>query len=1093
MFRMREPFESEKLQLQELNQRLGQYLMRAKHLEQENASLISEINSIRKNRSGEWENKHMAELREMRRLVERLSFEKSRAEMERQKLRNELQMLQAMRSEESSVSKGIDTELKGCERQLHNALETNSALEDRLFELENEYKFLEDAHRKEVAHLRDQVHSRSVRVVTQTYHAPPAVTMEEVQEYAANFTESWHGTLDMYRLKVEEIEESIKADQARLEDIQREKKEYASQFKRLRDEIEKQTQVQLNLEEQLMNMQDNFRDEICRYQSIIEELEYERRMLSGTISDKLKDHQDLLQVKMGLALEVAAYRALLEEEGRHAQTWSNQHSRERVIDIKMPAHPYTPRVSVNSASRPEIRKKAFTGGYDVKYMEPISSMRTSSTSSQFHSYEPSRIVPISVSNRAQQSPASRRDMISFTKAAQAAASSTPKPGVSSFEMKREETDHRIMRKEILQQSSKGTYDHPPSRIESTQSSTEIEKPKPVKVISPPASLSKTTTEESSQKVVEPKTKAMDAKQDKEKPKPTMVEERRDVKESVSKDERESENVRHKVFVGEEKALDAVSMEEIIQQVMKPAGLDAKVISSPDSKVTYHVEKTEQEDGTTKTQIVLQSKVEEEVDLSEDSALEELLSKGVKKVTLENIKGTPTGTMIENLLSLGLQGESLENKLVNVEIIKEPVESEEEGEIEIEETMEIKSKQPNIDSSSKFFQIEELESDPKTMKPYESGKQPNIDPSSKFFQFEELESDPKIMKPNESGPAEASQYGNSGSVQVQEVTRDESLPYFSHGQDSQEYFVSTPEDNMSESEEGGRFMSYSHYGVVDDLSDERYYQEDNTKQPTAEGHSYRDSPEYEHSFLRDSIQDCIIEEEVHVSPTLQQSIVGILREESLDPEQQLRGALEQIQDTVSEALKEELAFFTKGRETPENVSVDIKKVEQAADNGTMTIVAELNVSQTLEESGLLEGEGDDPSEEQIIAALSSSHPMLQQAIGGGAAVGYTMKISKEEFQTEGIPWMTTDEEIQQWSSTGEVGKTEKHIKLGPSEKSFTFQMDVNNGSSASASGETVEIQKGGIATEFPQTQMIDPHLKVCHEKRVATVYLESPKE
>ncbi|XP_043119877.1 synemin [Puntigrus tetrazona] len=1052
MFRMREPFESEKLQLQELNQRLGQYLMRAKQLEQENTSLISEINSIRKNRSGEWENKHMSELREMRRLVERLSFEKCRAEMERQKLRNELQMLQAMRSEEASVSKGVDTELKGCERQLHNALQTNGALEDRLIELENEYKFLEDAHRKEIAHLRDQVHSRTVRVVTQTYHAPPAVTMEEVQEYAANFTENWQGTLDMYRLKAEEIEESIRADQARLDDIQREKREYASQFKRLHDEIEKQTKVQLNLEEHLMNMQENFRAEICKYQAIIEELEYERRMLSNTISEKLKDHQDLLQVKMGLALEVAAYRALLEEEGRHVQTWPTQHSRERIIDIKMPAHTYTPRVSVNSASRPDMRKKAFT---EVKYMEPVSSLRTSSTSSQFHSYEPSRIVPISVSNRAQQSPASRRDMISFTKAAQAAASSTPKPGVSSVEIKREETDHdhRIMRKEISQHSSKGSLDHTPSRIESTQSSTalKIQKPKPVKVISPPVSLSKTTTEES-RKDVEPKAKRMDAKQDKEKSKVTME----------AKDEKECENVGHKVFIGEEKVLDAVSMEEIIQQVMKPAGLDPKVSSSPDSKVTYHVEKTEKEDGTTKTQIVLQSKVEEEVDLSEDSALEELLSKGVTKVTLENIKGTPTGTMIENLLSLGLQGENLENRLVNVEIIEEPVESDEEGEIEIEETVEIKSKQPNIDPSSMFFQIEELESDPKT------------------------------MKPDKSGSAEASKYGNSGSVQVQEVTRDESLPYFSHGQDSQEYFVSTPEDNMSESEEGGRFMSYSHYGVVDDLSDERYYQEDDPKQPTAEGHSYRDSPEYEHSFLRDNIQDCIIEEEVHVSPTLQQSIVGILREDSLDPEQQLRGALEQIQDTVSGALKEELAFFTKGRETPENVSVDIKKVEQVTDNGTMTIVAELNVSQTLEESGLLEGE-DDLSEEQIMAALSSSHPNLQQAIGGGAGVGYTMKISQDEIQMEGMPWMTGDEEIRQWSSTDEAGKTEKHINLGPSEKSFTFQMDVNNGSSASASGGAVEVQRSGSATDFPQTQMIDPHLKVCHEKRVATVYLESPKE
>ncbi len=89
--------------------------------------------------------------------------------------------------------------------------------------------------------------------------------MEEVQEYAANFTESWHGTLDMYRLKVEEIEESIRQTKRGWATF-RGKREYASQFKKLHDEIEKQTKVQLNLEEQVMNMQDHFRAEICNYQ-----------------------------------------------------------------------------------------------------------------------------------------------------------------------------------------------------------------------------------------------------------------------------------------------------------------------------------------------------------------------------------------------------------------------------------------------------------------------------------------------------------------------------------------------------------------------------------------------------------------------------------------------------------------------------------------------------------------------------------------------------------------------------------------------------------------------------------------------------------
>ncbi|KAA0714964.1 Synemin [Triplophysa tibetana] len=681
MMRQKRPFESEKLQLQELNQRLSQYLLRSKQLEQENACLTSEINSIRHNRSGEWENKHMSELRDMRRLMERLSFEKCRAEMEREKLRNELQMLQAMRSDEAAVSKSIDTEVKGWERELHHSLHTNVGLEDRLIQLENEYKFLEGAHRTEVNHLRDQVRSRAVRVVTQTYHAPP-VTMEEMQHYAANFTESCQETLDMYRLQVNEIEESIKADQAMLQDIQREKKEHAAQFNRLREEIKNQTQVQMHLEEKLMNTQEQFRAEVNQYQGIIEDLEYERRLLSNTISEKLKDHQDLLQVKMGLALEVAAYRALLEEEGRHAQMWSSQHSRERTIDIKMPPHPYSPRVSTTSASLLSTRKQF--AGYDVKYMEPNSSMRTSAVSSQFHSQVPSRIVPITVSDRAQQSPVSRRDMIAFTKAAQAAA----KPSVSSLATKRE-IDVGIKRKEVSQLSSKSLADHSLPRIGNTSSSPALQTAKPMKVVSPTISKREATVEETHQK--EPK--RMESKQDTYQTKTTTKEENQHV---------------------EEKVLDAVSMEDIIQQVMKPAGLDPKVCSSPDSRITYHVEKTEQEDGSTKTQIVLQSKVEEELDLEEDSALEEFLSKGVKKITLENIKGTPTGNMIQNLLSLGLEGESLGNRTVNVEIIEEPVESEsDEGENEIGETMEMKSK-PKIKPSSVFFQLEELESDTKPL-------------------------------------------------------------------------------------------------------------------------------------------------------------------------------------------------------------------------------------------------------------------------------------------------------------------------------------------------------------------------------------------
>lgn len=266
MLPFKRTFESEKHQLQELNGRLVQYLSRTKQLEQENAGLIAEINKLRQAKAVDREPRYKSEMRDLRRMVEQLSFEKSQAEMEREKLWRELQMVQSLCSEQTGVCRDISGELKGCEKELHHANKTNCELQQRLFQLEKEYKRLEDAHSQEMNRLRCQVESRVVPIITQTYRGPPAASMEEVQEYARGLSEGWMETLEMYQQKVEEMEQSIKADQARLGDLQREKMLYASELDKLRTDAEKQGQIQLRLEEQLMHMQEKFRVDYNEYQ-----------------------------------------------------------------------------------------------------------------------------------------------------------------------------------------------------------------------------------------------------------------------------------------------------------------------------------------------------------------------------------------------------------------------------------------------------------------------------------------------------------------------------------------------------------------------------------------------------------------------------------------------------------------------------------------------------------------------------------------------------------------------------------------------------------------------------------------------------------
>lgn len=452
-------------------------------------------------------------------------------------------------------------------------------------------------------------------------------------------------------------------------------------------------------------------------------------------------------------------------------------------------------------------------------------------------------------------------------------------------------------------------------------------------------------------------------------------------------------------------LDSVSVEDLIEKVIKPVGLEAKVCSSGDSKLTYHVEKSQQDDGTTKTQIVLESKVEEELDFSKDATLGELLNQGVKKVYLEDIEDTATGSMIKDLLS-GLQGsQGLENKSVSVEIIQEPVESHGDEESDIKQP----AKGDFFEPPSRYFQIEELE---------------NI---SDTAQFPRDDDDTRTQSVQVS------------SVRMQEVSSKSEPSYFSHDQEPYEYFVSTPDDNLSEHEEG--ITSYGHYGVVDDLSDERYYQDQDLfprKVIVEEREECTFLPEV-HSFPSEVFQprECVIEEEVCVSPVVQESMLEFLKEDTLEPKEQLKGALEKLQSSVSGPLREELAFLTRvSGDSPQNVAVNVRKVQQSSDNGTTTIVAELNVSQTLEDSGLLEG-GEELSEEQIMAAVRASDLGLDKAFQGGAGGGYTFKISKEESVSYGDEFGEFAPEATETERAANLGSP---VKISREQKIATLYLE-----------------------------------------------------
>lgn len=266
MLPFKRTFDGEKQQLRELNSRLVQYLSRTKQLEQENAHLISEITRLRQTKAEGCEPGYKDEMRALRRTVAQLSFEKSQAEVERERLCRELRMVQGLCSRQTEVCRGVSGELQGCSQELQRAHHNNDLLQQRLLQLDEQRRRLEDAHRLEMDRLRVQVESRAVPVVTHAYPGPPAASVEEVHRYARDLSEGWIRTFETYQRQVEEMEQGVREDQAMLCDLQREKMLYASELDKMRAEAEKQGQVQLRLEEQLMHMEERFRADCSEYQ-----------------------------------------------------------------------------------------------------------------------------------------------------------------------------------------------------------------------------------------------------------------------------------------------------------------------------------------------------------------------------------------------------------------------------------------------------------------------------------------------------------------------------------------------------------------------------------------------------------------------------------------------------------------------------------------------------------------------------------------------------------------------------------------------------------------------------------------------------------
>ncbi|KAG3262646.1 synemin, transcript variant X2 [Ictidomys tridecemlineatus] len=998
---------SEKAELQELNARLYEYVCRVRELERENLLLEEELRHRRGQEDlwAEGQARFAEEARSLRQQLDELSWATALAEGERDALRRELRELQLLATEANAARGRLDAELGAQQRELQEALGARAALEALLGRLQAERRGLDAAHERDVRELRSRASSLTMhyRARAAGPAAPPPRLREVHDSYALLVAESWRETVQLYEDEVRELEEALRRGQESRREAEKEAQLCAKEAEALQHEALELEQLRARLEDELLRMREEYGLQVEERQRVIDCLEDEKAALTLAMTDRLRDYQELLQVKTGLSLEVATYRALLEGESNPEITIWTEYTENVPQEFRNESYRYTdsvlqrknernlfprqkaPLVGLNHSSA--LYSHGHLGSQTTKSVgsEARRGYSSSVTTRQENSYEkivngqtnfrtfsptpslprttntqvktfPSRPKPEGTraaptysgkeSTVARESYQERRDNVG----AGVVESPRPnertvtlgkkievqtareqernrlgsikiKPEEKMFDSKEKASEERNLRWEELTKLDKEARKRESQQMREKVKEKESLKEKSVKEREIPISLE---VSQGSRPQVSPKGLQMPEKKDAgdSKAGETVTKEARfrlgtsDTASSLPSDSM-TETIAENIVTN------------ILKQFTQSPDTEVSANSFPDTKVTYVDRKELPDDRKTKTEIVVESKLMEEIDVSDEAALDRLLGKDVKEVGL---KGKSAERMIGDIINLSLKGREGRAKVVNVEIVEEPVSY---------------AGSRGAEEFPTPFEVEEVD---------------DVSPSSKgLVEEEEGDGDTNVMfsvnrRQRTKPPWE------SVVTHVEEVTE------AGDSEDEQSYFVSTP-DEYPGGHDGDEGSVYGQIHIEEE-STIRYSWQDEIVQgtwrrrkkdgtveekevetlevPAASPGGSKGSAHWKEEASGElHAEPTVIEKEIKIPHEFHTSIKGGF---SKEPRRQLVEVIGQLEETLPELperMKKELSTLTReGQGELGSVSVDVKKV-QASDGGPVTLVAEVNLSQTVD--------------------------------------------------------------------------------------------------------------------------------------------------